>query len=72
MCNKDNWGNILLIRTGSKNFNMKFLAGLARNNYCHEGGYIRNLSDNNKNECFTEEQAFQYAGMDWVSLGSRN
>ena len=51
---------------------MKFLAGLAKNNYCHEGGYIRNLSDNNKNECFTEEQAFQYAGMDWVSLGSRN
>ena len=65
-----NRGSIMLIRTGPADFSRYFVVALKRRGLRHEGGYIRDKS-NNIVACPNEKFAFALAGTKWLEPEDR-
>jgi len=63
---KDNWGNIFAIRTGSAEYSHKVLArGWVEAGYRSAEGYLRN-SQGGKIPLYEEKDLFDLIGIDWI------
>ena len=66
-----NWGLSLLVRTGPREFNIRYMAQLkALGKAGHAYGGIT-LEDGTEIECPTEESAFQAARWEWIEPSKR-
>lgn len=70
MATKDNWGAILLIRTGDANFSKYFVSqALRKNGYKQEGGYVKR--DGITVPVREEIDMFKLADMDFIQPPKR-
>ena len=72
MANKDNWGNIFLIRTGNWVFS-RFMMGIRAKQVglIHREGYLWSQGYDEKYPCYEEEDVFHYLCMDYVKPEDR-
>jgi len=67
-----NWGNILLIRTGDWEFSKLFMGVLLpMHGYRHEGGYLKNESGE-AIECLSEVTLFRLCSIEYIEARHRN
>lgn len=67
----DNWGNILLIRTGDWEFSKKFMGKIiAQRGYKHEEGYLKHKD--RIIPCPEEKDLFLRMGVKWIEPKNRN
>lgn len=68
---RDNWGNIFLIRTGDWEFSKRFMGVLLpRNGYKQEGGYLKHKDKTIA--CPEEADLFLRAGISYIEPKNRN
>lgn len=70
MAQEDNWGDILLIRTGNWKFS-RFMMGIRAKQVglLHREGYL--WKDGVKLPCYAEDDVFKFLKMDWVAPRDR-
>lgn len=66
----DNWGSIMLIRTGPSDFSARWVTALKQRGTPSAGGYIRD-KDGAVIPCRDEAMAFQLTGWDYIEPESR-
>jgi DNA polymerase/3'-5' exonuclease PolX len=68
----ENWGNILLIRTGSWKFSKLFMGTwLPQNGYKADGGFVY-TTDGKPMVCYTEDVLFGMIGKEFIKPEDRN
>jgi len=73
ICERDNWGWILMLRTGPASYNKWLVSreGLKKHGYTSVGGKIVRLSDKVVIPTYEEEDVFKLMGMDFMSPEDR-
>ncbi len=69
-CEKDNWGDIYFIRTGSYDWNIWFMTELRKNGYEHKEGRL--YKGEEIIPCYEEEDMFKAVGLEFVNPPDRN
>ena len=67
---EDNWGNILVIRTGSAEFSHAMMLKARRVGLRHKDGSL--WRDTERLICRSEDQFFEYLQMDWIDPADRS
>lgn len=73
LCNKDNWGNIFLIRTGSWEFSRWFMGFKVREfGFIQMQGFLWSLKTKERLSCYEEKDCFDLVKMDYIEPKNRN
>lgn len=73
IANRDNWGSIMTIRTGSAQFSNALLAFIKnRTQYRHRDGFLFDETNGNRVPLPEERDLFELVGLDWIEPSERS